>query len=412
MRLKALLEQRAKAHEQMQGILAASEAEQRRMTAEEAQSFDRAEADITAITEEIRRAERLEKVTAELDKGTEVRAGRADTGRPSVDDDAYAAAWRSWARHGLEGMEIEERKVLMAGRVTGVETRAQSSVTGNLGQYTVPRAFANALEVYLRDYSGVLAGCDIVATETGAQLDWPGVDDTSQTGEQLGENSQAATQDVTFSTVTLDAYTYSSKVVLVPLALIQDTAFNMDALLVELLGTRIGRILNTRLTLGTGSSQPNGIVTATTFTAAATGNATSMSYDELLNLIHSVDPAYRKAPGVGFMLNDNNLKVVRQLKDSQNRPLWQPGMAVGEPDTIFGYKYFINQDMANFAANAKGILFGDLKAYKVRQVKGVTMMRLTERYADYLQVGFLGFARYDGDLVNTAAIKGRTNSAT
>ena len=30
-----------------------------------------------------------------------------------------------------------------------------------------------------------------------------------------------------------------------------------------------------------------------------------------------------------------------------------------------------------------------------RQVNGATMLRLTERYADYLQVGYLGYIRMD-----------------
>jgi len=119
--------------------------------------------------------------------------------------------------------------------------------------------------------------------------------------------------------------------------------------------------------------------------------------------------------------------------DGQSRPLWQPGITAGFgngfPETILDKPYIINQDMPNMAANAYSILFGDLSRFKVRIVSaggntvsdnagkvagGVTMMRLVERYADYLQVGFTGFLRYDSNLVDagTHPMAAFQNSAT
>jgi len=114
------------------------------------------------------------------------------------------------------------------------------------------------------------------------------------------------------------------------------------------------------------------------------------------------------------MMNDNSLKVIKKLKDSQNRPLWLPGYTTADPDTVNGFRYVINQDMADMAANAKSILFGRLDKYKVRLVRSAQMMRLTERYADYLQVGFITFLRADGDLLDagTNPVKYYANSAT
>jgi HK97 family phage major capsid protein len=116
--------------------------------------------------------------------------------------------------------------------------------------------------------------------------------------------------------------------------------------------------------------------------------------------MHSVDPEYRALPGCGWMMPDAMLKTMRKLVDGESRPLWQPGLVAGEPDTILGKPYFINQSMASPAAGAKTLLFGNLASYFVRDVMDVMVLRLVERYAEYGQVGFLAFSRHDGDLLD------------
>ena len=149
------------------------------------------------------------------------------------------------------------------------------------------------------------------------------------------------------------------------------------------------------------------------------GETTSIVYDDLVNLEHTVDPAYRELPTSKFMFADSTLKILKKLKDSQNRPLWQPALTAsfgaGAQPTILDHGYVINSDMATMAANANSILFGDMSAYKVRKIAGdVTVLRLVERFAEYLQVGFIGFLRRDGNLIDagTHPIAVLQNSAT
>ena len=76
------------------------------------------------------------------------------------------------------------------------------------------------------------------------------------------------------------------------------------------------------------------------------------------------------------------------------------------PDTLFGYPIEINQDMPAMTTGNKPIAFGDFyEGYIIRQVRGFQVLRMDERWADFLQVGFLGFARYDGKVRNAAAYR-------
>jgi HK97 family phage major capsid protein len=180
----------------------------------------------------------------------------------------------------------------------------------------------------------------------------------------------------------------------------------MNSLMRDVFGERIGRIANEHLTTGTGSGQPNGILTASTQGASSAASA-SIDFDDVIDLVHGVDPAYRNMPSVRFMFHDNILKALRKVKDSNNNYIWQPGdVRSGAAATILGYPYEVNQDMTStITTGDKTMLFGAFEKYVVRRVQNFQMLRLVERYADYLQVGFIGFARLDGELVDTAAVK-------
>jgi len=274
---------------------------------------------------------------------------------------------------------------------------AQSIGTSTAGGHTTFPGFVTNLERALLQFGGVRQAATIVRTATGSALDWPTVNDTSNTGALLSENVQDAEQDVTFGNLTLDAYKYTSKIVRISTELMQDSAFNMGSVVGSLLGERLGRIQNTHGTTGTGSGQPNGIVTAATLGKTA-ASASAITMDEMLDLQASVDPAYRS--GAMWMFNDATRNYVRKLKSTDSVYHWQPGATAGDPDLLFNSGVIINQDMASITNSAKTVLYGALSKYLVREVLGVTLVRMDERYADYGQVAFVAIMRFDGDLLD------------
>jgi HK97 family phage major capsid protein len=293
--------------------------------------------------------------------------------------------------------------------------RALAVGTLGAGGATVPDETMREIERALLAFGGMRTRARVVRTTTGADLPWPTVNDTANKGEIIGENLAVNEQDVVFSQLILQSYLYSSKMVRVSYQLMQDSSVNIPALLGELLGERIGRILNDHFTTGTGTGQPLGIVAAATvgFTApTADSQVTAWKYSSIVELEHSVDPAYRA--NAAWMMNDSSLKKTKQLVDTQGRPLWAAGIAQAAPDTLMGYPIVINQSMASMAANAKSVLFGDLSKYIIRDVLNVQLVRLDERYAEYHQVAFLAYSRHDGDLLNagTGPVKVFVNAAT
>lgn len=281
---------------------------------------------------------------------------------------------------------------------------AMGTTSGAVGQYSVPDATMQALERAMLAFGGMRQVATIIRTDTGAALPFPTTDDTSNKGAILTENTQVSEVDPTFGQLTLDAYMYSSKSVLVSLQLLQDSSVDIPSMIGSMLGERIGRIQNDHFTTGTGSSQPNGIVTAATSSAITLSGTATATYDNVVDLIHSIDPAYRERSK--FMFHDGALKMLKKIKvlqysgDTAGVPLWQPSLVAGQPDLIHGYPYVINQSMTTPATAVKSLIFGALDKYLIRDVREITLVRLNERYADYHQVGFLAFARSDGDLLD------------
>ena len=229
-------------------------------------------------------------------------------------------------------------------------------------------------------------------------MPWPSVNDTTVKGRLLAENTGVTTTDVAFGSTTMHAFKFSSDLVLVSAELMQDSAFDLAMILGSLLGERLGRILADYYTTGTGSSQPQGIVTGATLGVTA-ASATAIAADEIYKLKHSVDPAYRN--GAGWMMHDQVLLYVKLLKDGQGRYLWQSSLAGGAPDTIDGQPLTINQSMASSVATTnKTMLYGDFSKFKIREVGEIRLRRLVERYADVDQEGFVAFFRADSRLID------------
>jgi len=376
--------------------------------------YDAAMADFDKLDARIKREEGLQAREAELNAADERRPnGENRSVKPGEQDtrseaEKYADAFRTFVRGGRSSLSAEQRGVLKS-----YEDRAQSVGTPTAGGYLVPTIFQEELVKSLKAWGPMLdpGVTRVLTTATGAALTFPTMNDTANVGALISENAQVSLSEIEFGTKTVDAFKYTSGVVLVSDELLQDSVLNVEQIIRDAMAERIGRIGNTHLTTGDGSSKPNGIVTAATAVNAA--DDITITFDDLIELEHSVDPAYRSDPSCAWMFNDSTLKVLRKLKDLEGNYIWQPAdVKSGVGSTILGYNYAVNQAMASIAASAKPIAFGAMNKYLVRMVQEFAIKRLVERYADYGQVGFIGFTRLDGELLDTAAVKVLQNLAS
>lgn len=338
----------------------------------------------------------------------------------------------------------------------GAELRAAGEATNSAGGYLVPPGWWQRLQVALKAFGGIANDFEQLSTESGQPMQWATVDPTSIVGQLVGgqtaptanapaagpnENSQIYDVDYTFGQGTLSAYMYTSGVQKVSFQLANDSAFDVDGFVQARVGESLGRAKAAAAISGTGSSQPLGIIPALAnapggarvVTLAAGGGAAvpqtatgtdlevatnTLAPTTLRQMIAAVNPAYR-ALGAKFYMSDAQLLGLRGQVDSNGRPLIniQDGLTPGAPSTLWGYEVVVDENIPALSATAGtvgGPVFGHLQSAMVlRTVTQSGLLRLNERYADLLQIGFIGYMRFDikgNDL--RAAVTVKTGAAS
>lgn len=350
-------------------------------------------AEVDTINDEIRRLEAVENLERSLNEVIEQRAGRENTStdEAAANEEAETRAFMAWMVNGMAGLS-EEQRAIMGAR----QTRAQGTGAGSQGGFVIPTGFRRQLEEAKKAFGGIRPIATVINTSDGAPLPMPTIDDTGNEGAILPENTAAGEQDVAFGVGQIDVHMYSSKLVRVPIQLLEDSAFSFDGFLPRLLVERIARLENKHYAIGTGTGQPRGFLTG--ITTVGTAAAGVLTWEDIVDLMHSVDPAYRVQGS--FALSDDALKVIRKMKDAEGKPIWVESTRAGEPSTIFGRPYAVVQEMPNVAAGNAPIAFGDFKSYIIRDAGAPIFQRLVERYAEFLQVGFHNAERHGGALLD------------
>lgn len=379
--------------------------------AEIEREFDKMMEDHDTLRARVDRLEKLEAAERAVnapdprrpDSAGSVRAG-ADPEGPSYGD-AFIEYLRCQGQVG--SMSPDARAILTRGQQS-LEARAQTT-TDAAGGYTVPEELASIMIKTMAAWGpmydpGITSE---IVTAGGNQITMPTVNDTATAIAKHTEGTSLTDDggvDVTFGEKVLNAYPFNTEWIRVSKELADDSAFNIFQLLGELLGERLARRANTELTTGDGTGDPNGVVTASTkgVDAAATAAVTT---DEILDLIHSVDPAYRGSPRFRMMFNDATEKALRKLKDGTGNYLWQMGdIRAGVPNNIWGVPYSVNQAMPNMATGTKPIICGDFGKYYVRKA-GQPLIGALQSQAFWPGFGVAGYIRFDGELADTAAVK-------
>ena len=376
------------------------------------EAWDKAEGEYDQLTNTIEEMEFEAKAGRKYDEA-HAKLDRKAHEDPNSPEAEYHRAFTSFVRNGMLDMDPADR-ALMAQHSATIQNAQGTGTTA--GGYTIPALFRDTIIETLKYYGPMIGEAELLVTDSGQNYPWPTNDDTANMGAILAENTQITAQDLTFGQGSLDAYMYTSKLVLVSLQLLQDSALDLDVFLPRKLAQRLGRVYNNHYTVGNGTGQPDGIMTSATSAATGTGSFAStggIAYTNLVDVVESIDPAYAAEGNLKWMMHQSVRKAIRKLVDGQQRPIWEPSVQAGTPDLLLGYPVRVNNDMATLAASSKSLGFGNIRAsYVARLVRDVQLMRLTERYADYLQVGFFAFQRADGTLQDSSAFKVFTTTST
>ena len=311
-------------------------------TSENRTKFDAMVADMDVMKADIDRLEKAESLGDELRAGTGTQKVNGSARVASYREDEqgedpkvleaqqrrYRKAFDNYLRRGMNSISPEDLNILRSqGKSAEYRSGDQDPTTGPGGGFLIPTGFQRELEIALKQFGGVRQAARTITTATGAALPWPTTNDTGIMGRRLGATAitnPAVVQGQAFGNVSFNAWTYTSDVIRIPNELLNDSAFDLEAEVRDRFAERIGRIQNNEFTLYAGAGGPTGFLGASQVAVhGATGETTSCTYDDVINLQHGIDPAYRQ--GAAYMFHDQTLNFLRRLKDNYGRPLFGPG---------------------------------------------------------------------------------------
>ncbi len=393
--MKKLIELRQKRGEivdQMKALIDGNPGEA--WTAEIESQYQALDADQLRIKDEITRLERQDSLSREVDALADdpviTRLNAGDQSRRGVASDEYRDAFMRALRVGRNNVGPEVLNALQVG-------------TASEGGNIVPTEMDAMIVEYLQDHNEFRNWVTVI--ETSADRDIP-IETTLGAAAWTAEEAAYNESDAAFGKSTLSAHKLTT-IIKVSEELVMDSVFNLMDYLARNFAKRFANAEETAFVAGSNSGQPNGFNTAASTGKTAAG-ATAVTADELIDLYHSVSRPYRR--NAVWVAADASVSAVRKLKDSNNQYLWQPGLAAGQPDQLLGKPVITSDAMPAMATGLDSFTFGDLSYYYVAERGARQLQILNELYAANGQIGYRGFERLDGDLIDTNAVKNLTQA--
>lgn len=384
---KDLLNERAKVIEDSRAMLNKVEAENRDFNDTELEQYNKMDADIDSLKNRADRLKRSEDVSNSLDRldGKAAKVGVNGSLKDPRAGDEYKNHFETFVRNNKDRVSHEVFNALQVG-------------TNSEGGYIVPTEFDTSIVEHLQDWNDFRPLINVI--QTGSDRSIP-VEDTLGAAAYTAEEAAYNESDAAFGQKNLSAYK-ATRILKVSEELVQDAFFDIFAYLSRNFGKAFGLRQEQSIVAGTGSGQPNSLLTGASDSGVAFAGVAAITGDELIDVYHALSRPYRR--NAAWVFNDSTMKLIRKLKDGDGNYLWQRGIQAGEPDRLLNKPVISSQYMPVAASTNKSVIFGDMSGYTWAERQGRVVQRLDELYAANGQIGFRAYERHDGVVTDTSAI--------
>ena len=382
MTINELREKRNTAWNAAKAFLDSHRTEKGTLTAEDDATYTKMEQDIVDLGKEIARLERQEALDAELSKPVNMPLTSKPVSSPSQDtktgraSDAYKAGMLTALRSNFK-------------QISNV---LQEGVDAD-GGYLVPDEYDHRLVDVLTEENIMRKLGHKITTSGEHKIN---IAATKPAAAWIEEGGALSFGDATFDQILLDAHKLHVAIKVTE-ELLYDNAFNLESYIIDMFGKALANAEEDAFLNGSGVGQPLGLFAATGGGTAAISTA-SITSDDVIKLVYALKRPYRK--NAKFIMNDQTIASIRQLKDNNGAYMWQPSLIAGEPDKLLGYDVYTSR----FCPAGK-IAFGDYSYYNIGDRGTRSFKQLTELFAGNGMIGYVAKERVDGKLILSEAVQ-------
>lgn len=386
-KIMELRDKRVKLWEEAKNFLNSHTDEDGKLSAEDAAAYEKMEADVVEMKKAIDRLERQAAIDRELDKPT----SKPITNQP---ENAKPAG-------GFRATDEYKQDMLTAMR-TRFRNISNVLQEGNdqQGGYLVPVEYDNRLIDILNEENIMRSLATKITTSGEHKIN---IAATKPAAAWIEEGGALTFGDATFDQIMMDAYKLHVAIKVTE-ELLYDAAFNLEGYIIDQFGKALANAEEDAFLNGDGKGKPMGVFDTTNGGQYNTTTSTAnISADDIINLVYTLKRPYRKS--AVFITNDKTLASLRKLKDNNGAYLWQPALAAGEPDRLFGYAIHTSQFAPEAAAGKATMAFGDFSYYNIGDRGSRSMQELKELFAGNGMVGYVMKERVDGRLILPEAVQ-------
>ena len=371
MNLKLLLEKRDTKQAEMKALIDGANAEERTMNTEEIESFEKLEAEIRELDATI----------------------KAIQTQRELEDETPQEEEEEKEERTLEEREIEAFENFIRGNVEEIRS-GEIQLTQGANGSIVPTTIANRIIKAVRDKVPYLTLADVVNTNGKLSVPVYGEDSTNYINADYVDEGTALTDNIgKFTTVDITGFVLGA-LSLVSNKLISNTDINITDFVVMQVSEAMAEKLEKEFTVGT-EGKISGILSGTV--KVTTASSTAITYDELVELKHSLKKAFRSAGK--WIMNDSTYTALCKLKDQNGQPYFKD-----DEYKILGCEVLVSDSMPEIGTGNKAIVFADLSGYTIKATKTIEIQLLREKYADRNMLGVIAYGEYDAKITDAKKV--------
>lgn len=282
------------------------------------------------------------------------------------------------------------------GMQTGYVSNALKEGSDGSGGYLVPDEFDERIIRALEEENILRKLGKVIKTEHTHKI--PRMVDGYE-AEWYDENDRFDFSGAEFDEIVFSAYKLGT-LLKVSSEFLEDTPQDIENFIYEMIVERFSRSEEEAFFTGDGTGKPLGIIHQAQV-GVVSENIGDINLDDIIELVYSVKKPYRE--NAVFIMSEEACACLKKFKNYNGRNVWK--VVNGEPDTLFGYPVYTTTKLDGIESGNKPVLFGNFDFYCIAERGNRTIQRLSERYAEHGQVGFIGTQRVDAKLVDPKAIK-------
>ena len=366
--LKSLEEQRNEAVQAMKDITAKAETEQRALDEAETAKFDELEKTVKDIDASIERMQRARDIQLNV-----------------VSDSKKAEAKKE---------ELEERAFEAYIRNT-LEARADENLTFGDNGAVVPTTIANKIIKKVHEISPLYNLATVYSTKGTLEIPYYPADAKDIQMAYSDEFTELESTAGKFGSISLKGF-LAGALAKISKTLINNSQFDIVNHVIDIMSENIALWLEGQLINGT-ENKADGMLKGITETVKAAA-ATAITADELIDLQESVKDVYQNK--AVWIMSRNTRRAIRKLKDNEGRYILNPDATSKWGYTLFGKPVYVSENMADMAAGATPIVYGDMSGLAVKMTENMEIQVLREKFATQHAVGVVAWTEFDAKVEN------------